>query len=193
MPPRPRHTARPGEVAAAPSAGWIPDSLWAAVQDSVPIVCVDVIPVRRDSSGAVARVGLIRRRVPFAAGVMWCHVGGRVNLGEELVAAARRHLADALGPAAARAMASDAQPDHVMQFFREPQPVGSGHGWDPRKHAVALTYVVEVPDHVAACPGGEALSFTWFGTDDLPAEVDAWPGVLGAVRAALRCDAARLT
>ena len=174
----------------APAAGWLPAGLWESIQDSVPIVCVDIAPVLRDDTGTVSHVGFIQRTAPFTDALVWCHVGGRVNLGESLAAALRRHLTETLGPAAAVELGSDPQPAHVMQYFRTQPDSTEPHGWDPRKHAVGLMYLVTIPAetarHVSAVAGGEGCTFAWFPILALPAAEDTWPGSLTAVTGALR-------
>lgn len=164
--------------------------LWTTIQDSVPIACVDALLVRRDPAGRPTQVGLIRRTAPFGSGLTWCHVGGRVNLGETLAQALCRHLVDTLGPAAAFDLGDDPQPGHVMQYFRAPY-TGSGlrAGYDPRKHAISLCYLLDVDEttapRIAAVAGGEAREFAWINVDELPALTDTWPGTLTMARALL--------
>ena len=174
----------------APQPVWLPAELWDTIQDSVPIVCVDVAPVLRDDAGEVTHVGFIQRTAPFSEDLVWCHIGGRVNLGESLAGALRRHLLETLGEAAVVDLGPDPQPAHVMQYFRNAPDPDSAHGWDPRKHAVGLTYVATIPAHaaalVAAVAGGEGASFAWFPVADLPPAEVTWPGSLTAVKGALR-------
>jgi len=187
-----RESTAGGTGAGPAAAPWLPDELWTTIQDSVPIVCVDIVPVRRDEHGTVTDVGFIRRLSPFDRRMVWCHVGGRVQLTETLADALRRHLVETLGPAADVDLGADPQPDYVMQYLRDEGPrAGLQAGWDPRKQAVGLTYVVDVPAEVAAVAGGEGTEFRWFSTELLGALTDTWPGSLTAVRAALDADAAR--
>lgn len=174
------------------TAPYLSQELWETIQDSVPIVCVDLVPVRLDVTGAVTDVGFIRRTAPFRDGLVWCHVGGRVNLGESVAEAMHRHLIETLGPLARSPLGPDPQPDHVAQYFREQRPdAGYACGWDPRKHAVSLTFVVPVPEGVAAVAGGEGVEFRWIPLELLAAMKDTWPGSMTQVRAALAGHAAR--
>jgi hypothetical protein len=69
----------------------IPADLWATIRGSVPILCVDLYPVRRAPSGTIDGIGLIERAAPFTGGKVWCHVGGRVNLDDSVADAMNRH------------------------------------------------------------------------------------------------------
>ena len=57
---------------------YIPDDLYTQIEHSIPISCVDFVPVRRGERGT--EVGLILCESPF--GQVWCHLGGRVPHGE---------------------------------------------------------------------------------------------------------------
>lgn len=176
--------------AEAPASPWLSEELWDTIQGSVPIVCVDLVPVVRDGSGNVVRVGFIRRFTPFQSQMTWCHVGGRVNLGESLAEALARHLEETLGLRVD--LGPDPQPGYVMQYFKTPRSdAGLVSGHDPRKHAVALSYLVEVPEGASAVRGGEGLEFKWFEVELLDALKDTWPGSMKMVRRLLQLDAAQ--
>jgi len=61
-------SSKPIDAAPDRPRDWIPDDLWRTIQRSIPIVCVDAIPVRLtikpDGRQTVTSVGLIRRAVP---------------------------------------------------------------------------------------------------------------------------------
>ncbi|GAB2707443.1 ADP-ribose pyrophosphatase YjhB (NUDIX family) [Microbacterium marinum] len=148
---------------------FLPDDLYAQIEQSMPIACVDFVPVRMTPEGKT-EVGLILRDSPF--GEVWCHLGGRVNRGETIVQALRRHARDTLD--VDLAIEPNAQPDYVYEWF--PPDIaptdGTTHGDDPRKHAIGLSYVVELTGTPA--PRNEALDFAWFPIDRLAASM--WPG-----------------
>lgn len=141
---------------------YLPDDLYATIEQSVPIVCVDFVPTRGD------QVGLILRDSPF--GRVWCHLGGRILRGETIAAALRRHAYDTVQ--VDLALANDPQPGYVYQWFpAEVRPDdGLPHGDDPRKHAVGLSFVVDFIGEPQ--PRNEAIDFRWFTT--LPEPL--WPG-----------------
>ncbi len=157
--------------------------LWARVQQSVPILCVDVVPYRR-VTGAI-EVGLIRRTFADTADEVWCHVGGRVQYGETTDEALARHLTETFVlEASALSIGTDPQPHHVMQWFpgdlrREPT-----YGDDPRKHALSLCFALDLGAGLVTRAGGEGTDVRWFGPAGL-AEVDLWPGTQHLVTATL--------
>lgn len=111
---------------------WIPQAEYALILARVPIVCVDLIPLSGDQP---PRVGLIERET-YENGKGWCLVGGAVLRNEPLTEAVRRHLCATLGDD----VSVDAETLHlvdVIQYFTAP---GLGEFYDPRKHAVSLTY-----------------------------------------------------
>jgi ADP-ribose pyrophosphatase YjhB (NUDIX family) len=143
---------------------------WASAR--LPIACVDVLLVQRGRDRHVQRVGLILRDSPF--GPRWCHIGGRVLHDEELRVAAHRHLDQTLTNCSGARI--QAEPYFVNQYFPEAR---EGMGLDPRKHAIATCYVVEVPPDVHPVPTGhEGSEFKWFSIDEIRAEARLWPGTI---------------
>ncbi len=149
---------------------WLAADDWKWAQDTLPIACVDVLPVRVGPDGrTVERVGLIHRGTPHQ-GRRWCLVGGRLRRDESFPAAAARQLRETLGHDLAFApVAGGRQPDHVTEYFTTDRPDGL---LDPRQHAVAMVFVVPIAGGEAA-PAGEALDFRWFLPDALP-PAGAW-------------------
>ena len=76
--------------------GWIDDDSWQYIQDHMPITCVDFIPVKRNRDGRIEKIGLILRETPFDGRQLWCHLGGRVHIGESLADALTRHATSTL-------------------------------------------------------------------------------------------------
>ncbi len=143
---------------------YLPGDVWDIVRESVPILCVDVLLSPNDDPDQVA---LIRRATYPAAGDGWCLVGGRVLRNEHLPAAVERHVAATLGPSV-RVDRSTLELGAVIEYFTQP---GLGDFYDPRKHAVALTYAASCECAGEPQAQGEALEFGWFGLDRL-SEVD---------------------
>lgn len=143
--------------------------LYAQIEASVPIPCVDFVPLRH--RGETAQVGLILRESPF--GRVWCHLGGRVRHGETVADALRRHARDTL--AVSLDLPLNPQPRFVYEWFPpEIAPTdGTVYGDDPRKHSIALSYVVTLGAE-APQPQNEAIDFGWFAVDALPTPM--WPG-----------------
>ncbi|MCH5645494.1 DUF4916 domain-containing protein [Gordonia sp. ABSL49_1] len=163
-------------------SGWLSEQQWESAISTLPIPCVDFVPVRRDSCGAIAMVGIILRNSPFNDVPAWCHLGGRVLRGETIATSIRRHAYDAFGRDCP--MAIPPAPRHATVFEWFPDylaPTKDGHsdtyvfGTDPRKHAISMGFIVEAEEGLSVRPGGEALDFAWAE----PSELDSyamWPG-----------------
>jgi ADP-ribose pyrophosphatase YjhB (NUDIX family) len=153
---------------AAGRSAWLSPADWRTVQSSVPVACVDVIPVRGfvgarpNDARRVESVGLILRDTPHQ-GRRWCLVGGRMFRNESFAEAIARQLLETLGPGVTFDVPPDVQPAFVAQYFTEPRPVGVH---DPRQHALGHTFVVPVAGDTR--PQGEAHDFRWFPADALP-------------------------
>jgi ADP-ribose pyrophosphatase YjhB (NUDIX family) len=143
-------------------SGWLDASDWKRAQQSLPIACVDVVPVRLDGSGKLVRIGLIFRDTPHQ-GRRWCVVGGRLWRNESVAEAITRQLLETLGTHIAFQIEPDPQPAYVAQYFPVAREVGS---LDPRQHALTLNFVIPITGEPRA--GGEALEFRWFEPSRLP-------------------------
>lgn len=143
---------------------WLPYARWKLIQESVPIVCVDLLPVRvsRRSPYAVEAVGLILRETPHQ-GQRWCLIGGRLLYGESLQDAIIRQVVETLGNRTRICTGRNQHPIHIAQY----SPRRTKHfSLDPRQHAVSLTYVSELTGTPA--PQGEAVAYGWFDVRKLP-------------------------
>lgn len=138
---------------------WIPQAKYDLILARVPIVCVDLIPLSADQP---PRIGLVERET-YEGGKGWCLVGGAVLRNESLTEAVRRHLCATLGDD----VGIDPETLHlvnVIEYFTE---LGLGEFYDPRKHAVSLTYVGRCSGRVRVEENGEASRFAWFSQDEL--------------------------
>ena len=154
---------------------FLPAPLYATIEKSVPIICVDLIPVHYDAAGGVTEVGLILRDSPF--GEVWCQLGGRVRYGETVNVALLRHLHETLAGSDVQ-LPADPQPDYVYQWFPDavmPEaPAGMRFGRDPRKHAITMCYRVTLLGTPVAIAGGEGRDFRYWPITALPENL--WPG-----------------
>ncbi len=140
---------------------WLSFGDWRWIQGVLPIVCVDVLPIRRSSQGVEA-VGLILRETPHQVR-RWCTIGGRLLYGESLPEAVKRQVRETLGPRACTAPAPAVRPTYVAQYSpRRTEVFCLG----PRQHAAGLTYCLELDGYIE--PQGEALSFQWFAIKAIP-------------------------
>jgi ADP-ribose pyrophosphatase YjhB (NUDIX family) len=143
----------------------------------VPILYVDVIPVRVGSHGLVSSVGLLLRATGEGK-ITRALVSGRVHYHERVRSALMRHLEKDLGPLALPRIPISPQPFTIAEYFPTPG-VTAFH--DPRQHAVSLAYVVPVEGDCA--PQQDALELTWFTPDEardesLVAEMTGGQGLL---------------
>lgn len=148
---------------------YLPADLYLQIEQSMPIACVDFVPVRTTDAG-VREVGLILRASPH--GQVWCHLGGRIQHGETIADAIRRHARETIG--IEPALPLNPQPDYVYQWFPPAvAPVdGTVFGDDPRKHAIGLSFVIGIDGDIQ--PMNEALRFEYFPVSALPSPL--WPG-----------------
>jgi ADP-ribose pyrophosphatase YjhB (NUDIX family) len=138
---------------------WIPQAEYDLILARVPIVCVDLIPLSGDQP---PKIGLIERET-YEGGKGWCLVGGAVLRNESLTEAISRHLRATLG----EDFSIDPETLHlvdVIEYFTKP---GLGEFYDPRKHAVSMTYAGCCGGRVRVEEDGEASGFAWFGQDEL--------------------------
>jgi hypothetical protein len=158
----------------------IDDELWVRIQESVPIVSVDLLPVREPADRERA-VGLIQRSYPDGSGrLVWSPIGGRLRRDESLRSALLRHVSATL-VGVTPDLPPDPQPGYVMQWLSQP-PDRERFGVDPRKHSVGLTFVCPLVGEPAVDPAGEAVAFGWFSEAEVRG-LDLWPGTEIALRA----------
>ena len=146
---------------------WLSREEMDAARERLPILYVDIVPVRTDEDGTVTAVGLLLR-VTGEAQIVRALVSGRVLYHERLRSALLRHIEKDLGPLALPRLPASPTPFTVAEYFPTP---GVTPFHDPRQHAVSLAYVVPVDGD--CMPQQDALELTWFS----PVEV-LDPGLL---------------
>lgn len=160
-------------------ATWLSDHDWRIAQRSLPIACVDVLPIRKSESNK-AQIGLISRNTPHQ-GRCWCLIGGRLLLNEPLRSAIARQIEAALGPAVECVMREPVQPIFVAEYFSEQR---KDELFDPRQHAIGMTFAARVEGETAVT--GEALAFRWFDIGNPPRESEIGFGQAKVLAACLR-------
>lgn len=135
----------------------------------MPIACVDFVPVRVTDDGT-REFGLILRESPY--GRVWCHLGGRIQRGETIGAALRRHALDTIS--VELDVPLDPQPTYTYQWFpaTDAPTDGTPFGHDERKHSIGMAFLVTLAGDPQ--PRNEAIDFTWYNVGDLPEPL--WPG-----------------
>ena len=91
------------------------------VRRKVPMVYVDIVPVRTDESGQVESIGLLLEAQDD--GISRALVTGRVLFHETVREAIVRHLEKDLGPVALPRVSPSIQPFTIAEYFPTP---GSG-------------------------------------------------------------------
>ncbi len=140
---------------------WLSPDALELVRSQVPIVYVDAVPVRVDSTGCVTEVGLLLRQAADGS-ISRMVVSGRVLFGERIRDALVRHCEKDLGPMALPRIPTNPAPFTVVEYFPEP---GRSGFHDPRHHAVSLAYVVPVDGECT--PTQKALDLAWLTPDEV--------------------------
>jgi ADP-ribose pyrophosphatase YjhB (NUDIX family) len=148
--------------------GRVPAPLYWLSRQLVPIACVDILPCDAGKEGI--RIGLIRRETN-SKGTVWALVGGGVHRGETIGDAIHRHIRTTLGSEVEWQHPDGTSAPIVAEYFPWKR---RGYGVDSRKHAVALTYAVNLSGR--PLPSGEALEFKWFEASTIPPAESVWIG-----------------
>jgi ADP-ribose pyrophosphatase YjhB (NUDIX family) len=127
---------------------WLSDEDWLAHRLRIPIACVDV--------------GLIFRETPHQ-GRRWCLIGGRLRLNEPIKLGISRQLSETLGAKVRFALEAEPHPLFIAEYFSVQQ---RDKLFDPRQHAIGMIFGVELDGDATPC--GEALEFKWYYLDRLP-------------------------
>lgn len=135
--------------------GWLSRDDLEQARERLPIVYVDAIPVRADSSGQVTHIGLLLRAMPDGS-ISRAVVSGRVMYGERVRDALLRHLEKDLGPVALPRISPSPQPFTIVEYFPDAEVTGFH---DPRQHAVSLAFIV--PCSGDCQPSQDALDLVW--------------------------------
>lgn len=143
---------------------YLSDELYKTITDSVPMVCVDVIPVR--TTAGAWEIGIITRATGSEVG-MATLIGGRVQHDETLRAAISRHIETDLGITAYEFFADndELRPFRVQQYLHT-TVAEDPFGYDPSKHSVAATFLITLTDDPK--PKNEASAFHWVSRDAIP-------------------------
>lgn len=166
------------DMAELPSepTGWLSDRELAQVRSEMPILYVNIVPVRVNATGEITQVGLLLRADD---GVMArAIVAGRVLYHETVRDAIVRNLEKDLGLTALPRVPLSPTPFTIAEYFPK-EGVSAYH--DPRQHAVALCFVVPVD---GACePSQNALDIVWLSpeeaaSDDVASEMSGGHHIL---------------
>jgi ADP-ribose pyrophosphatase YjhB (NUDIX family) len=143
------------QIESQSGTSWLSDDELDSARERLPIVYVDIVPVRTDEVGTVVSFGLLLRM--SQGQISRALVSGRVLYTERIRSALMRHIEKDLGPLALPKLPLSPQPFTVAEYFPTPG-VTAFH--DPRQHAVSLAYIVPVEGDCE--PQQDALELTWF-------------------------------
>jgi ADP-ribose pyrophosphatase YjhB (NUDIX family) len=143
-----------------PQAGWLSPEGISEARDQMPIVYLDVIPVRVDEAGAVTHIGLLLRATSDGM-LTRTFVSGRVHKNERIRDAMLRHMEKDLGPMALPQIPVSPQPFTVVEYFPDVEITGFH---DSRQHAVSLAYIVPVSGDCE--PSQSSLDIAWLAPQD---------------------------
>ncbi|MFV0534779.1 MAG: NUDIX hydrolase family protein [Cumulibacter sp.] len=159
------------------ATAWLaPDELRSA-RERLPILYVDVVPVRADERGQIESVGILLRATTDGQ-ITRELVSGRVLYHERIRDALMRNLEKDLGPLALPEIPPSPVPFTVAEYFPTP---GVTPFHDPRQHAVSLAFIVPVRGECE--PQQDTLDLTWLTpehalADGVLADMDRGHGVL---------------
>ncbi len=136
-------------------SSWLTRDELDAARERLPILYVDIVPVRTDVAGALSSIGVLLR-VTGHGQISRALVSGRVLYQERIRSALLRHIEKDLGPLALPRLPVSPQPFTVAEYFPTP---GVTLFHDPRQHAVSLGFVVPVDGDCE--PQQDALELTW--------------------------------
>ncbi len=137
------------------AGSWLSEDDLEQARANLPIVYVDAIPVRVDSTGMVTEVGLLLRVLPDGS-ISRAVVSGRVLYRERVRDALVRHLEKDLGPMALPKLPASPQPFTVIEYFPDASVTGFH---DPRQHAISLAFIVPIEGECA--PSQDSLDLIW--------------------------------
>lgn len=142
------------DIASGDMGPWLSPEDLEFVRRKVPMLYVDIVPVRTSAVGEVEGIGLVL--CAQGEGITRTLVSGRVLFHEPLRAAIARHIEKDLGPMALPQLPPTLLPFTVIEYF--PTPGSDMH--DDRQHAVSLCYIVPVAGECS--PGHDTLEMGWF-------------------------------
>lgn len=145
-------------------SGWLSVDEIEQIRERLPIVYVEVVPVRLDSRGVVTDVGLLLRAMPDGS-ISRAIVSGRVHYGELIRDALIRHIEKDLGPMALPRMPASPTPITIAEYFPDRMVTGLH---DPRQHCVSLVYAIAMDGDCV--PSQATLDLAWVNPDEAQRE-----------------------
>lgn len=139
--------------------GWLSGERIDQVRGEMPVPYIEVVPVRCDQLGRVTEVGSLLR-VRENGSVERTLITGRILFHETIREALARNIGKDLGELVLPTLPVDLTPFTVAEFFPTP---GISEFYDPRQHAIALCYVVQISGDCK--PVDSTLDVEWCGVE----------------------------
>ncbi|MDF7663398.1 DUF4916 domain-containing protein [Bifidobacterium sp. ESL0763] len=157
--------------------GWLSAREIDEVRSKMPILYVEVVPVRCDDLGRISEVGSLLR-VRDNGSPERTLITGRVLFHETIREAIARNIGKDLGELALPNLPQSLQPFTIAEFFPTP---GISEFYDPRQHAIALCYVVRISGDCK--PLDASLDLEWCPVGDKRVEtfIDQMSGGHGQI------------
>lgn len=143
------------DIASSDFGAWLSPSELNQIRSKVPLVYLNLVPVKLDTQGRLEAVALLLRG-KSRTGMIRSLVAGRILLHETLREAVCRHLEKDLGPMCLPVLPTTLVPFNVAEYF----PIPGSTLYDERQHAIALCYVIPVNGDCQAYD--DALEISWF-------------------------------
>lgn len=144
-------------------AGWLSAKELDYVRGHLPMVYVDIVPVRMSEAGQVMEVCLLLRAVDDA--MSRALVSGRVLYHERLREALIRHIEKDLGALSLPRVPPQPSPFLVAEYF---PTRGVSPFFDSRQHCISLAFVVPVDGECE--PSQDALDIIWLSPEEAASE-----------------------
>lgn len=134
------------------------------VTSSVPIVCIDVVPVTYENN--ILKLGAIIRATGSESGKV-ALIGGRILKNESITEAIARHIQKDLSCTSFRynQLNNENSPFLVQQYEHTAGSPNKFECFDPTKHSIGLTYLIELQQNPVAT--NEASDFLWLTEKDI--------------------------
>lgn len=140
---------------------WLSKEEMESARSHLPIVYLNILPVRSEPDGSVSEIGLLL--APNSDGNLHHTViSGRVLYHEKIRDAIMRHMEKDLGPVSFPRLPHSITPFGVFEYFPTPDVSGL---WDDRQHAIALGYIVPVTGDCQ--PSQQALDLVWLPVTEI--------------------------
>lgn len=140
-----------------PSEKFIPKPLFEKIQKSIPVVCVDLVFLRKGEKSDT-EILLLKRKIYAEIG-KWCIIGGRMIKNERLSETIARQAKRELGVKAKIIPPWNA--NNPIGIFDDPKA-------DPQKHALTLVYPVIMAEKRHNAAGPEFSEAKWVSIKKIP-------------------------